>query len=115
MVQVTPAALILLAAFPIPVPAQSHRAGDVTVEPYSFRTYDGAAHPAELGHVWVRENRSGPSTRLIKIAFVRLRSTARKPRPPVVFLPGGPGYRQTRLGACRYSTNSSRNFRRCPT
>lgn len=92
------AALILLAAFSVLAPAQPHHAGDLTLEPYSFRTYDGSAHPAELGHLWVRENRSGPSSGLIGFAFVRLRSTAQKPRSPVVFLPGGPGIPGTVLG-----------------
>lgn len=71
--------------------AQSHHAGEVTIEPYSFRTYDGAEHPAELGHLWVRENRTGNSGRLIELAFVRLKTTAAKPQSPVVFLAGGPG------------------------
>src|SRR5258708_32636603 len=98
MVRTVPAALILLACFSVPAPAQSHRAGDPTLEPYSFRAFDGSAHPAELGHLWVRQNRSGSSERLIEIAFVRLRSTAQKPRPPVVFLPGGPGIPATAIG-----------------
>jgi len=98
MVRATAAALILLVAFSLPAVAQSHHAGDLTLEPYSFRTYDGSAHPAELGRLWVPENRSGPSGRLIEIAFVRFRSTAQKPRPPVVFLPGGPGIPATVMG-----------------
>jgi hypothetical protein len=89
MVRASFLALVLAAAFSLP--AQSHHAGDLVLEPYSFRTFDGSAHPAELGHLWVRENRGSPSDRLIEIAFVRLRSSAPKPRSPVVFLPGGPG------------------------
>jgi hypothetical protein len=87
MVRASFLALVLAAAFSLP--AQSHHAGDLVLEPYSFRTFDGSAHPAELGHLWVQENRSGPSDRLIEIVFVRLKSTAPKPRSPVVFLPGG--------------------------
>jgi pimeloyl-ACP methyl ester carboxylesterase len=68
-----------------------HHAGELSLEPYPFQTFDGATHPAELGRLWVRENRDGPSDRLIQIAFVRLPSTAAKPRSPVVFLSGGPG------------------------
>jgi pimeloyl-ACP methyl ester carboxylesterase len=52
----------------------------------------------ELGHLWVRENRGAPAGRLIEIAFVRLRSTAPQPRPPLVFLPGGPGIPGTVMG-----------------
>lgn len=91
MTRLVPTVLILLVGLSQGAHSQSHHAGDVTLEPYSFRTFDGAEHQAELGHVWVRENRRGASTRLLQIAFVRLRSDARKPRPPVVFLPGGPG------------------------
>src|SRR5262245_5108253 len=83
--------LIVLVGFSLVAHTQSHRAGDLTLEPYSFRTFDGSDHPAELGHLWVRENRRRPSGRLIQIAFVRLKSTAQKPGSPVVFLPGGPG------------------------
>ena len=91
MARTAAAVLIWLAALSSRALCESHRAGDLTLEPYSFRTFDGSAHPAELGRLWVRENRSGRSERLIQIAFVRLRSTAQKPQPPVAFLAGGPG------------------------
>lgn len=65
--------------------------GTLVVEPYSFRTYDGNEVPAELGKLWVRENRNGASTRLIQLAFVRLKSTTERPGAPIVFLAGGPG------------------------
>jgi pimeloyl-ACP methyl ester carboxylesterase len=71
--------------------AQSGRAGQLAVEPYSFRTFDGKEHPAELGRLWVRENRDGNSGRLIQLAFVRLKSTAASPGSPIIFLAGGPG------------------------
>jgi hypothetical protein len=45
----------------------------------------------ELGHLWVRQNRSCSSDRLIQVAFVRLKTAAPNPRSPVVFLPGGRG------------------------
>jgi pimeloyl-ACP methyl ester carboxylesterase len=46
---------------------------------------------AEQGRLEVPENRSRPGGRRIEIAFVRFRSTAAKPGPPVVYLAGGPG------------------------
>jgi hypothetical protein len=61
------------------VNAQEPRAGQIVIEPYTFRTYDGREHPAELGRLLVRENRNGDSGRLIQLAFVRLRSTAAQP------------------------------------
>lgn len=67
------------------------RAGRLVFEPYDFQTYDGRTHPAELGRLWVRENRESRPDRLIRLAFVRLKSTAQQPAPPVVWLAGGPG------------------------
>jgi pimeloyl-ACP methyl ester carboxylesterase len=66
-------------------------AGNVVIEPYAFRTFDGKEVPAELGKLWVRENRNGLSEGLIQLAFVRLKSTAERPGSPIVFLAGGPG------------------------
>jgi pimeloyl-ACP methyl ester carboxylesterase len=39
----------------------------------------------------VPEIRSRPGSRTIELSFVRLRSTAAEPGPPLFFLPGGPG------------------------
>lgn len=47
--------------------------------------------PAELGYLRVPENRRAAGSNPIELAFVRLKSTAVRPRPPVVFLAGGPG------------------------
>ena len=98
MVRSILAVLILLACFSVTAISQPHHAGDLTVEPYSFKTFDGSAYPAELGHLWVRENRDSSSNNLIDLAFVRIRGMAQKPRPPVVFLPGGPGIPATGMG-----------------
>jgi Predicted hydrolases or acyltransferases (alpha/beta hydrolase superfamily) len=83
--------LLFLANGSAAVKAQEARAGQLVIEPYSFRTYDGRELPAELGKLWVRENRSGKSNRLIQLTFVRLKSTAASPGSPIVFLAGGPG------------------------
>lgn len=93
------AALVLLGVSSALTAAQSHTAREMHLDPYSFRTYDGQSHPAELGHLWVMQDRSDPAKGLIELAFVRLRSSADKPLPPVVFLPGGPGIPGTVLGA----------------
>lgn len=70
---------------------EEERAGKLVVEPYSFKTFDGKEFPAELGKLWVRENRGGNANRLIRLAFVRLKSTASAPGSPIIFLAGGPG------------------------
>src|SRR5258707_2715824 len=46
---------------------------------------------AEFGRLVVPEKRSNPHLNSIELAFVRLRSTAHDPGPPLVFLQGGPG------------------------
>jgi pimeloyl-ACP methyl ester carboxylesterase len=72
--------------------AQPGQAGKLTIEPYSLRTYDGREHEAELGRLWVRENRENSANqRLIQLVFARLRSAAKEPGPPIIFLAGGPG------------------------
>lgn len=73
------------------VKAQESVAGKLSLEPYSFRTFDGKEHASELGRLWVHENRRGQSTRLIQLAFVRLKSTAAQPAAPIIWLAGGPG------------------------
>lgn len=88
-------AAALVAAQPQPQPTASRtptpRAGGLSVEPHVFATYDGRQHAAEMGRVWVPENRARRGSRLIQIGFVRLRSTAARPGPPIVWLAGGPG------------------------
>lgn len=82
----------------VAVNAQEARAGQIVIEPYTLKTYDGREHPAELGRLSVRETRNGTSSRLIQLAFVRLRSTAAQPSSPIVFLAGGPGIPGIGLG-----------------
>ena len=86
--------ILLLCCFGLldTVRAQEVQPGKMTIELHKFRTYDGREHETELGRLWVRENRgSGSNQRLIQLAFVRLRSTATTPGPPIIYLAGGPG------------------------
>jgi pimeloyl-ACP methyl ester carboxylesterase len=46
---------------------------------------------ADAGRLLVAENRAVSSSRRIPIRFLRLHSTAAKPRPPLFYLAGGPG------------------------
>lgn len=64
--------------------------GELKFEPFTI-PFEGQNVAAELGRLTVRENRSHPNTKLIELAFVRLKSTADKPGYPVVYLDGGPG------------------------
>src|SRR5262249_60898981 len=67
------------------------RPGQVVIGPHVLKTFDGKEHPCEMGRLWVAEERGSRSGRLIQLAFVRLKSTAAVPGPPIVFLMGGPG------------------------
>lgn len=93
MLSPSPAVLLVLGAL-----APVHHAGELSLQPYLFQTFDGSFHKAELGHLWVRDNRDAASDRLIELAFVRFKSFAPKPRSPVVFLSGGPGVPGTAIG-----------------
>src|SRR5947209_2928222 len=63
----------------------------MTIEPHLFEAADGQEVDAELGHLAVPENRSNSRRNLIELAFVRFKSTAAHPGPPIVYLAGGPG------------------------
>ena len=83
---------ILAAAAPAPAKAARGRAGDLTLFPYVYDSDDGRSRiPAELGRLLVAENRQDPRSRLIELAFVRLRSPQRSPGTPLILLAGGPG------------------------
>jgi pimeloyl-ACP methyl ester carboxylesterase len=83
---------VALAAFFYPSGALAMQSGpEVTYEPFTFKTKDGRQLPAELGRIKVPEIRSRADGRTIDLAFMRLKSTAKNPGPPLVLLAGGPG------------------------
>jgi pimeloyl-ACP methyl ester carboxylesterase len=61
------------------------------VKPYIFENEKKEKVDAEFGTLLVPENRSNPESNLIELAFVRFKSTAKNPGPPIVYLAGGPG------------------------
>jgi pimeloyl-ACP methyl ester carboxylesterase len=63
----------------------------MTLQPYVFEAADGQKTDAELGRLLVPENRSSSRGNPIELAFVRFKSTAAEPGPPIVYLAGGPG------------------------
>jgi pimeloyl-ACP methyl ester carboxylesterase len=83
--------LLSFAVCGVAINGQEPVAGKLNIEPYTFKTFAGKEIPAELGKLWVRENRNNQSKRLIQLAFVRLKSNVAKPGAPIVFLAGGPG------------------------
>jgi pimeloyl-ACP methyl ester carboxylesterase len=71
-------------------PDTERKPGDLKFEPYTLE-FGKQSVEAELGRIVVKENRSNPKSNLIELAFVRLKSTAARPGPPVIYLDGGPG------------------------
>jgi pimeloyl-ACP methyl ester carboxylesterase len=80
-------ALLLLLA----VNANAQKAGELKLEPYVFEAAGKEKVDAELGSLFVPENRHNPQSRLIELAFVRFKSTSANPGPPIIYLAGGPG------------------------
>jgi pimeloyl-ACP methyl ester carboxylesterase len=73
------------------------RAGELTLMPYIVKTdlfgpgTERYRFAAELGRLLVPENRHDPGKALIELAFIRMKSRASRPAPPLVILAGGPG------------------------
>lgn len=82
--------LMLLLIFAGPVAAQP-KAGALKLKPYTFENSKNEKVESEFGTLLVPENRSDPQSNLIELAFVRFKSTAKNPGPPIVYLAGGPG------------------------
>jgi pimeloyl-ACP methyl ester carboxylesterase len=83
---------LLVAMVPQPRPAHAKEAAKIRFEPYSYKTREGRKiDDAEIGRLRVPENRAKPGGRMIELAFIRFRSTAEVPGPPIVWLAGGPG------------------------
>jgi pimeloyl-ACP methyl ester carboxylesterase len=61
------------------------------IKPYTFENDKHEKVDAEFGTLLVPENRSNQHSNLIELTFVRFKSTAKKPGPPIVYLAGGPG------------------------
>jgi pimeloyl-ACP methyl ester carboxylesterase len=82
--------LILLVLTAATVNSQP-RPGALKLKPHTFENDKGEKVDSEFGTLFVPENRSNPDSNLIELAFVRFKSTAKNPGPPIVYLAGGPG------------------------
>lgn len=71
--------------------AHAQQAGELKLEPYVFEAASKDKVDAELGHLFVPENRRNPNSKLIELVFVRFKSTSPNPGPPIIYLAGGPG------------------------
>src|ERR1044072_4445294 len=83
---------VLLILFLFTLTNAQPKSGALKIKPYTFETNDKKEKvDAEFGTLLVPENRSDPDSDLIELAFVRFKSTAKNPGPPIVYLAGGPG------------------------
>lgn len=57
----------------------------------SIQSFDGEIIDCETGRLLVPENRKKKDSRLIELAFIQIKSTAKEPLSPVIYLAGGPG------------------------
>jgi pimeloyl-ACP methyl ester carboxylesterase len=69
----------------------------LSFHPATIQALDGTTRPAEMGRLWVPETHARPDGKKINFAFLRLKSRSASTGPPIVFLPGGPGYPGTFL------------------
>jgi len=69
--------------------------GAATLTPGTF-VVSGVAVAVDEGRITVPADRRSGTTATLSLAFVRFRSTSPAPRPPIVFLAGGPGDAATR-------------------
>lgn len=93
---------VLLLLFLTTTICAQQKSGTLKLKPYVFETNNRKEKvDAEFGTLFVPENRSNPESNLIELAFVRFKSTAKNPGPPIVYLAGGPG--GSGIGAARGS------------
>ena len=71
-------------------------ARQTTAAQATFAVGGGERLPAEFGEFTVPAVRHDPASARITLRYVRFRSTAGQPKPPIVFLAGGPGDAATR-------------------
>ena len=72
--------------------AEQKKAGDISIEEQSFKTKSGDVVRYEVGTLFVPENRSDPTSRVISVGFARFPAEKQTlDAPPVFRLPGGPG------------------------
>jgi len=69
----------------------AQKAGDLKIESYTFKTNNGHVVEAEFGKIYVPERHAKTNGKLIELAFVRFKSTAKAPSSPIIYLAGGPG------------------------
>lgn len=67
------------------------KAGELKITPRVFEAASGEKVEADFGELMVPESRQRPNNRLVKLAFVRFKSTSANPGSPIVYLAGGPG------------------------
>jgi pimeloyl-ACP methyl ester carboxylesterase len=89
--QITPILICVICGLCFLTVSAQQKAGTLKLKPYTFENDKKEKVDAEFGTLFVPENRSNQQSNLIELAFVRFKSTAKNPGPPIVYLAGGPG------------------------
>jgi pimeloyl-ACP methyl ester carboxylesterase len=83
---------LVLGVSPTGIPGDTGQSASPVIkwEPYPVQTSSGS-QTFEIGRFGVPERHARPDGKSIEIAVVRLKSLAKSPKSPVVYLDGGPG------------------------
>ncbi len=73
------------------ITAQDQPTGAIEFKALELTDASGQKVQAETGKLRVPENRRNPSSKLIELTVLRLKSRAEKPGSPIFYLAGGPG------------------------
>lgn len=82
----------IVLSFSILLPVGASAETPIRWAPYTYETRTGETiTDGEIGHLTVPERHESPGGNTIELAFIRFRTTAEHPGPPIIWLAGGPG------------------------
>ena len=102
--------ILLFVVFDCKAQEPKRREGEIWFEATKMEV-GGKTYEAERGHLIVRENRKKPTSNLIELVFLRLKSTSDKPGYPTVYLDGGPGSSATGIASIPDYMNAFQKLR----
>ena len=80
-----------MAVFTVAVITSHQQTSTIQWTPFTYTSLAGETLAADTGRVTVPERHGQTSGRTIQLAVIRVRSTAVRPGPPIIYLAGGPG------------------------
>ena len=80
-----------MAVFTVAVISTHQQTSTIQWTPFTYTSLAGETVAADTGRVTVPERHGQTGGRTIQLAVIRVRSTAARPGPPIIYLAGGPG------------------------